>query len=80
MKDADFDGIPGIVVTRLEVKHVSINGQWDLSDEYFSIFTSDPSIHRFHVLAITADTLVIEPDFGYGSSGKLFWVRSGSKQ
>lgn len=75
--DADSEGfIPGIKTrTRVEIKQCSISGQWDLSDQYFSIVTDDPSIHRFHVQAITADKLVLEPDLGYGSSGKMFWVR-----
>jgi len=74
---ADSEGlIPGIKTsTRVDIKQCSISGQWDLSDQYFSIVTNDPSIHRFHVQAITADKLVLEPDLGYGSSGKMFWVR-----
>ena len=71
---------PGIGSTRVEIKQSTIRGQWDLNDQYFSIVTCDPSIHRFHVMAITADTLVVEPDLGFGPSGKMFWVRSSSEQ
>jgi hypothetical protein len=79
-KTDDSEAIPGIGSTRVEIKQSTIRGQWDLNDQYFSIVTSDPSIHRFHVLAITADTLVVEPDLGFGHSGKMFWVRSSSEQ
>lgn len=75
--DADAEGsIPDIKsTTRVDIKQCSISGQWDLTDQYFSIVTDEPSIHRFHVQAITPDKLVLEPDLGYGSSGKIFWVR-----
>ena len=75
----DSEGIPGIGSTRVEMKQSTIRGQWDLNDQYFSIVTSEPSIHRFHVLAITADTLVVESEPGYGPPGKIFWVRSSSE-
>ena len=65
---------PRLPTTKLNVAFGSLSGEWDLSTNHLSIVTEKPSIHRWRVLAITTDTLVLEHDFGI-TSGQLFWVR-----
>ena len=69
---------PRFPATKLNAAFRSLNGKWDLSTDHLSIVTPKPSIHRWHVLAITTETLVLKHDFG-GGSGQLFWVRAAPK-
>jgi hypothetical protein len=62
--------------SRLEIKHSSVSGEWDLSEEYLSIVSTDgPSIFKFKVHAITANHFVLEPESGTNISGAMFWTR-----
>ncbi len=79
---ASEKAVPGISSSlRLEIKHSSVSGEWDLSEEYLSIVSTDgPSIFRFKVHAITANHFVLEPESGTNISGAMFWTRNPKMQ